>query len=241
MAAWTASACRVSRTSWTRTAATPARAPAGITAHIQYLSDLFDHSTVVSIADRLTRLLEAVTTDPDQPVGQPVRCVPALHGPGHGHQGGGDVPLGQRGQDRWGEVGFLLQAANRHGLVEGGEGIAGRPVPPSDDALERVPVETEPLGALLRAGFGGLFYEKLGDIHCFRVNGVELRELRLHGWKPGAAAGRVAVVYKGPCEQVADECGTVYRRGEKVVVCAMVAGWLRTGPAADQFAFLAPS
>jgi hypothetical protein len=107
--------------------------------------------------------------------------------------------------------------------------------------VQRVPVETEPLGAVLRAGFGGMFYEKLGDIHCFSVNGVELRELQLHAWKPGAGADKVAVVYKGPFEQVVDECGTVYRRGEKVVVSAAVAGCLRAGPAADQFAFFPPS
>ncbi|MGW5285426.1 non-ribosomal peptide synthetase, partial [Streptomyces collinus] len=46
------------------------RRPNGITAQVQYLSDLFDHSTVTSISDRLTRLLEAVTTNPDQPISQ---------------------------------------------------------------------------------------------------------------------------------------------------------------------------
>ncbi len=129
-----------------------------------------------------------------------------------------------------------------HGLV-GDKPFPGVPKLPGLAAMvQRVPVETEPLGALLRAGFGAMFYEKLGDIHCFSVNGVELRELRLHGWKPGAAAPRsVAVVYKGPFAQVACECGSVFRRGERVVVSALVAGWLRSGPAADQFAFLTPS
>lgn len=126
-----------------------------------------------------------------------------------------------------------------HGLV-GDKPFPGTPKLPGMAALvQRVPVETEPLGALLRAGFGAMFYEKLGDIHCFSVNGVELRELRLNGWKAAAPApGSVAVVYKGPFEQVACECGGVFRRAEKVVVSALVAGWLRSGPAADQFAFL---
>ncbi len=127
-----------------------------------------------------------------------------------------------------------------HGLV-GDKPFPGVPnLPGMASMVRRVPVETEPLGALLRAGFGGLFYEKLGDIHCFSVNGVELRELRLHGWKPGPAAGTGActVVYKGPFEQVSCECGGVFRRGEKAIVSALVAGWLRAGPAADQFAFL---
>ncbi|WP_030209705.1 non-ribosomal peptide synthetase [Streptomyces sp. NRRL S-87] len=38
---------------------------AGIDAHVEYLSDLFDHETVVGFADRLLRLLEAVAADPD--------------------------------------------------------------------------------------------------------------------------------------------------------------------------------
>lgn len=127
-----------------------------------------------------------------------------------------------------------------HGLV-GDKPFPGVPQLPGLAALvQRVPVETEPLGALLRAGFGGLFYEKLGDIHCFSVNGVELRELRLHAWKAGAAAnGSCAVMYKGPMESVSCECGMTFRRGEPIVVSAMVAGWLRSGPAGEQFAFLA--
>ena len=126
------------------------------------------------------------------------------------------------------------------GLV-GDKPFPGAPKLPGMAALvERVPVETEPAAALARAGFGGLFTEKLGDIHCFAANGVELRELRLVGWKPLAGTGSVAVVYKGPFERVSDESGTVYRRGERVSVPAAVAGRLRAGPAADQFAFLAP-
>jgi catechol 2,3-dioxygenase-like lactoylglutathione lyase family enzyme len=125
-----------------------------------------------------------------------------------------------------------------HGLV-GDKPFPGTPnLPGMASLVRRVPVETEPLGALLRAGFGGLFYEKLGDVHCFTVNGVELRELRLQGWKAGAEAAACGVMYKGPFEQVACECGMVFRRGERVDVSALVAGWLRAGPAADQFAFL---
>jgi hypothetical protein len=127
-----------------------------------------------------------------------------------------------------------------HGLV-GDKPFPGTPkLPGMASLVQRVPVETEPLGLLLRAGFGGLFYEKLGDIHCFTVNGVELRELRLHGWKPGAKVESKAcsVVYKGPFEEVSCECGAVFRRGQRVEVSALVAGWLRSGPAANSFAFL---
>jgi catechol 2,3-dioxygenase-like lactoylglutathione lyase family enzyme len=128
-----------------------------------------------------------------------------------------------------------------HGLV-GDRPFPGTPkLPGLAWLVQRVPGETEPLEVLRRAGFGGLFYEKLGDIHCFSVNGVELRELRLQGWKPAAAAGSRSVMYKGPFEEVADEGGITFRRGERVTVPAAVAERLRAGPAADQLAFLPES
>ena len=62
----------------------------------------------------------------------------------------------------------------------------------------------------------------------------------LLGWKSaGASWPTVAVVYKGPFEQVTDEEGVVYRRGELVSVGWRQAERLRLGPAADQFTFLA--
>jgi len=39
--------------------------------------------------------------------------------------------------------------------------------------VRRVPTWGEVVDALARAGFASLFFEKRGDIHCFRVNGVE--------------------------------------------------------------------
>ena len=66
---------------------------------------------------------------------------------------------------------------------------------------------------------------------------MELRELRLHGWKPRTGDGAAAVMYKGPLESVSCECGMIFRRGEIVNVSGLVAGWLRSGPSADQFSF----
>jgi catechol 2,3-dioxygenase-like lactoylglutathione lyase family enzyme len=140
------------------------------------------------------------------------------------------------------EVFRVLRPGGRvavHGLA-GDRPFPGTPrLPGLASLVQRVPVETEPLESLRRAGFGGLFYEKLGDIHCFQVNGVELRELRVVGWKPaGAPCTTVAVVYKGPFEQVTDEDGTIFRRGEQIAVGWAQAERLRQGPAADQFTFL---
>jgi catechol 2,3-dioxygenase-like lactoylglutathione lyase family enzyme len=139
------------------------------------------------------------------------------------------------------EVARVLRPGGRiavHGLV-GSQPFPGAPrLPGLASLVQHVPVETEPLEALRRAGFSGLFYEKLGDIHCFQVDGVELREMRLVGWKAaGGAWPSVPVVYKGPFERVRDEDGTDYPRGEAVAVAWRQAERLRLGPAADQFTF----
>jgi len=45
-------------------------APEGILGSIQYSSDLFEHSSVQAIAERLVRLLEGATAEADRPIGQ---------------------------------------------------------------------------------------------------------------------------------------------------------------------------
>jgi catechol 2,3-dioxygenase-like lactoylglutathione lyase family enzyme len=125
-----------------------------------------------------------------------------------------------------------------HGLV-GDRPFPGAPALPGLASLvQRVPVETEPLEALERAGFRGLHYERLGDIHCFQVNGVELREMRLCGLKEAGTSAACEVLYKGPLTEVVDEDGTVFARGERVTVTARQAERLRRGPAAELFTFL---
>ncbi|MEV0536298.1 non-ribosomal peptide synthase/polyketide synthase [Kitasatospora sp. NPDC050463] len=47
----------------------PDGSPAGIVGAVEYATDLFDRSTVVALARRWTLLLEAVTADPEQPIG----------------------------------------------------------------------------------------------------------------------------------------------------------------------------
>ncbi|MFD5607228.1 non-ribosomal peptide synthase/polyketide synthase, partial [Streptomyces sp. NPDC127064] len=47
----------------------PDGSPAGITGVVEYATDLFDRDTVAALARRWTLLLEAVTADPEQPIG----------------------------------------------------------------------------------------------------------------------------------------------------------------------------
>src|SRR5262249_54395490 len=87
-----------------------------------------------------------------------------------------------------------------HGLA-GDRPFPGTPALPGLAALvQRARADAEVLAALRRAGFTDLFFERLGDIHCFRVAGVELRELRLHGRRPADDAGGPGceVLYRGP-------------------------------------------
>ncbi|GJF31178.1 hypothetical protein KNE206_38780 [Kitasatospora sp. NE20-6] len=48
----------------------PDGSPAGIVGAVEYATDLFDRSTVDALARRWTLLLEAVTADPDRPIGR---------------------------------------------------------------------------------------------------------------------------------------------------------------------------
>jgi hypothetical protein len=125
-----------------------------------------------------------------------------------------------------------------HGLVSD-RPFPGKPALPGMAALvQHIPVETEPAHRLQRAGFVDLFFEKLGDIHCFNAGGVELRELRLCAANPATAAGTRLVVYRGPLASVRDEDGTVFPRGVRVPVAVGRCELLRQGPTAAQFVFV---
>jgi catechol 2,3-dioxygenase-like lactoylglutathione lyase family enzyme len=131
-----------------------------------------------------------------------------------------------------------------HGLV-GDKPFPGKPNLPGMAALvQRVPVETEPLDALEKAGFAALAYEKLGDIHCFHVGGVELRELRLVGRKLLSGSAGVSpsrfqrVLYKGPFEQVTTEDGIIFSRGVAVRLAGDKIAQLSQGPLAGCFVVL---
>src|SRR5262249_26437039 len=99
-----------------------------------------------------------------------------------------------------------------HGLA-GDRPFPGKPNLPRMAALvQRVRATSEVEEALRRAGFTDLFYEQLGDIHCFRLGDVELRELRLVGRRPadGPPQATCQIVYKGPLARVTGEDGTTF-------------------------------
>jgi len=102
-----------------------------------------------------------------------------------------------------------------HGLVAD-QPFPGRPHLPGPAALvESIPIESLPGEALRSAGFVGLNYDKFGDIHCFQVNGIELRQLQLTGLKPyrSEESAEYAVIYLGPLARATDDAGRVYERG----------------------------
>jgi catechol 2,3-dioxygenase-like lactoylglutathione lyase family enzyme len=129
-------------------------------------------------------------------------------------------------------------------------GLAGdRPFPGAPPVLPglaamvaRVPVQGEPLDALRAAGFHGLQFIKFTEKPWFRHDGVEMREIKLIGWKPASAPAEATrqVVYRGPFAQAVDDTGTAYPRGQRVAVSAATWELLRRGAAADQFLFLDP-
>lgn len=124
-----------------------------------------------------------------------------------------------------------------HGLV------ADRPFPgdpqlPGPAAMVRyIPVETETHDEMIQGGFVGLAFEKLGDIHCFRPDGVELREMRLTAIKPHPAHDSPAhyVMYRGPLAEVSDEFGVQYLRGNRVAVSAATWSQFGTAPFDEHF------
>jgi len=137
------------------------------------------------------------------------------------------------------EANRVLKTAGRiviHALV-GDRPFPGTPHLPGMAAMvERIPVDKEPMDLIRQAGFQDLYFEKLGDIHCFQVDGVELRELRLTATKAdNRNSETVAIIYKGPYAEVELDDGLVLRRGEIVTISKPVADRLTSGPAAGQF------
>ena len=127
-----------------------------------------------------------------------------------------------------------------HGLM------ADRPFPGKQPSLpglaalvSHMPLQTEPLDAFRAAGFVAMQYVKLTEAPWFVHDGVEMREVKLVGWRPVVAeCGKREVIYKGPFRRAKDESGIVFERGYKVSVPLGVWESLRRGAAAEQFLFM---
>jgi catechol 2,3-dioxygenase-like lactoylglutathione lyase family enzyme len=124
-----------------------------------------------------------------------------------------------------------------HGLVSDRPFLGVPSLPGPASVVRRISVETLPLDELSTAGFIGWFYEKLGDIPCFQVEGVELRDMQLTGFKPfeGASADEHFVLYRGPLAQLRWNDDYVFPRGVRVRVDASLWRLFREPPFAEQF------
>jgi catechol 2,3-dioxygenase-like lactoylglutathione lyase family enzyme len=108
--------------------------------------------------------------------------------------------------------------------------------------VEHVPVETEPMKAMIRAGFVEVRFEKLSPTPNFIVDDVRMREILLAGRKPGHRPRTAAhqAIYLGPLAQVADDFGNIFPRGERVSLNIHDWQLLSRSAVADQFLFLSP-
>jgi catechol 2,3-dioxygenase-like lactoylglutathione lyase family enzyme len=108
--------------------------------------------------------------------------------------------------------------------------------------VQRVPVETEPMRAMCRAGFMHVRFEKFSPAPFFEEDGVQMREILLTGRKPGHRPARAVhhAVYLGPLARVEDDFGNVFPRGQRVAL--NIHDWqsLSQSCAAGQFLLLPP-
>jgi catechol 2,3-dioxygenase-like lactoylglutathione lyase family enzyme len=130
-----------------------------------------------------------------------------------------------------------------HGLAGDKPSPSAMPNLPGPAAVvEHVPVETEPMKAMLRAGFVQIRFEKLSPAPNFIIDDVRMREILLTGLKPGHRPRNAAhqAIYLGPLAQVANDFGNVFPRGERVSLNVHDWQLLSRSPVAHQFLFLSP-
>lgn len=92
--------------------------------------------------------------------------------------------------------------------------------------------------ALVDAGFIGVSLDKLEQAPWQVVEEIEYRSATYLAYKPDTSCGAQAqleAVYAGPWEQVVDEAGRIYRRGERVQLSGDDASALRSGAFSSQF------
>ncbi len=126
-----------------------------------------------------------------------------------------------------------------HGMC-GDRPFPGVPAFPGVAAfVKHVPTHREMVADLHQAGFENLTLEKFDGI-CLTAPGMELREILLVGTRPEPVGldSIHEVLYRGPFDEVTDDDGVCYRRGERVTVNARTCASLRGSATADQFVFL---
>jgi ubiquinone/menaquinone biosynthesis C-methylase UbiE len=97
--------------------------------------------------------------------------------------------------------------------------------------------ESELLRLLEEAGFHGIAVDKWDEKPWQTVAGIEFRSATItaHKGKQGPCfEANQAVIYKGPWKQVEDDDGHVFRRGQRVAVCAKTYNLLASAPYAGQ-------
>tara|TARA_R110000868_G_scaffold411493_1_gene704579 strand:- start:75527 stop:76642 length:1116 start_codon:yes stop_codon:yes gene_type:complete len=104
--------------------------------------------------------------------------------------------------------------------------------------------EQEFLQAFLDAGFVAVAYDKWDAQPWQVVAGIEFRSVTLVAVKPSKEqrydAGQ-AVLYKGPYQEVYDDLGNRYPRGERIAVSKRTFDFIALGPHADDFVAITPA
>jgi catechol 2,3-dioxygenase-like lactoylglutathione lyase family enzyme len=131
-----------------------------------------------------------------------------------------------------------------HGLTGDSTGNYGKLfLPGPASAVEYAPTPSELSAALTRAGFRDIHIVLLSQKPYFVVEGVGMREIRIHARKPGHRTQQKThhAVYRGPLAEVTDDYGNVFRRGELTPLNVHDWQMLSKGDAAASFLFLTPA
>jgi len=131
-----------------------------------------------------------------------------------------------------------------HGLTGDTTGNYGKLfLPGPASAVEYAPTPSELTDALTRAGFRDIHIVLLSQKPYFVVEGVGMREIRIHARKPGHRTQQKThhAVYRGPLAEVTDDYGNVFRRGELTPLNVHDWQMLSNGDAAASFIFLTPA
>src|SRR5215471_8822513 len=128
-----------------------------------------------------------------------------------------------------------------HGLTGDSTGNYGKLfLPGPASAVEYAPTPSELTSALTRAGFRDIHIALLSQKPYFVVEGVGMREIRIHAKKPGHRTQQKThhALYRGPLAEVTDDYGNVFRRGELTPLNVHDWQMLSNGDAAASFMFL---